>query len=136
MKKFLLLTFIISFNTMAGPSRAPAVEPKICNLNISTTTVEVVNGQSIEVEKPIKDAQAELCKAVKQCMYSADEDKMEGLKNLEAIACNNIPMKSVTIKNPSSIIDPSYNGKRDPKKDSVTTTSVTTETEQTTATPK
>ena len=100
---------------MAENSRSPAVLDGSCDLNISTTTTEIIKGRSVEIEKPISQAQKELCLEVRKCMNSAEEEKMPSLKNLEAVACSNTMMKSVTIKNPASILEPGFNGRRDAK---------------------
>jgi hypothetical protein len=116
MKKLtLLITFIIATSTFAENSRSPAVLDGTC--------------KEISTERAVSDILKDQCKAVKKCMFSANEEDMDELKSLEAVACNN-NMNAVTTKTPGSTIDKNFNGRRKAKFDSheqpsIQTTTVT-----------
>lgn len=117
MKKIILLTFILSLNVHAENSRSPAVLDGTCNTDVPTTTTAVVNGKEVITERAVADILKDQCKAVKKCMYSANEEDMDELKSLEAVACNN-NMSAVTTKTPGAVIDKNFDGKRKAKFDS------------------
>lgn len=117
MKKFILLTLLISFNTHAENSRSPAVLDGSCNLDIATTVTSVVDGKQVVTEKPISQVQKEQCVEVRKCMNSAGDGEIEELKSLEAVACSNT-LNAVTTKTPGNIIDKNYDGKRKAKAES------------------
>ena len=70
-----LFFLLFSTLTFAGTSRVPAVLEASCDLNVTDTN------------KPLIEIHQEQCKRVHQCMNSADDDEMPGLKKLEALAC-------------------------------------------------
>ncbi|MBC7712742.1 MAG: hypothetical protein H7177_05360 [Rhizobacter sp.] len=117
MKNILLLTFIISISAHAENSRSPAVLDGTCNTDVPTTVTTVVNGKEVVTDRAVADILKDQCKAVKKCMYSANEEDMDELKSLEAVACNN-NMNAVTTKTPGAVIDKNYDGKRKAKFDS------------------
>ncbi len=117
MKKFILITLLISFHTHAENSRSPAVLDGSCNLDIATTVTTVVDGKQVVKEKPIAQVQKEQCIEVRKCMNSALDGEMEELKSLEAVACSNT-LNPVTTKTPGNIIDKNYDGKRKAKAES------------------
>lgn len=117
MKKLILITLLISFNTHAENSRSPAVLDGSCNLDIPTTITTVIDGKHVVTEKPIAQVQKEQCSEVRKCMNSALDGEMEELKSLEAVACNNT-LNAVTTKTPGNIIDKNYDGKRKAKAES------------------
>ncbi len=114
MKVLLLLPFIFSLSAFAENSRSPAVLDGSCNLNIPTTMKIVVNGKENIIERPIEDVLKDQCKEVKKCMNSAEEEEMEELKSLEAVACKNT-LNAVTTKTPSMPVDKNFDGKRKAK---------------------
>jgi hypothetical protein len=130
MKKLtLLITFIIATSTFAENSRSPAVLDGTCNTDVPTSVTTIVNGKEISTERAVSDILKDQCKAVKKCMFSANEEDMDELKSLEAVACNN-NMNAVTTKTPGSTIDKNFNGRRKAKFDSheqpsIQTTTVT-----------
>lgn len=77
----ILINLFFIFNTQAadvsGISRSPAVLANTCDLNVSTENLTL-----IEIHK-------EQCKRVRQCMNSAPDEEMPGLKKLESLACKN-----------------------------------------------
>lgn len=114
MSKFLLLTFIFSsFSAFAENSRSPAVLPG-CNLPVSITYNEIVNGKIVVKEKSVQQVQKEQCLEARNCMNSADEEDMKDLKDLEAAACSNV-LKAVTTKVPGNVLDKNFDGKREAK---------------------
>ncbi len=115
MKKIILFTFVISFNSFAENSRKPAVLDGTCNLNIPTTITTIVNGKEIVTDRSIEDVLKDQCIEVKKCMYSADDLEMDDLKSLEAVACNN-NMSAVTTKTPGPVVEnKNFDGKRKAK---------------------
>lgn len=74
----------------------------------------VVNGKENIIERPIEDVLKDQCKEVKKCMNSAEEEEMEELKSLEAVACKNT-LNAVTTKTPSMPVDKNFDGKRKAK---------------------
>lgn len=60
------------------------------------------------------EVQKEQCKEVKKCMNSAEEEEMEELKSLEAVACSNT-LSAVTTKTPGPVVDKNFDGKRKAK---------------------
>ena len=114
MNKFLLFTFILSFCAHAENSRSPAVLDGSCNLNIATTYKVVENGKETIKEKDPMDVLKEQCQEVRKCMNSAEEEEMDELKSLEAVACNNT-LNAVTTKTPGPVIDKNFDGKRKAK---------------------
>ena len=114
MNKFLLFTFILSFSAHAENSRSPAVLDGSCNLDIPTTYKVVINGKEVVKEKDAMEVQKEQCKEVKKCMNSAEEEEMEELKSLEAVACSNT-LSAVTTKTPGPVVDKNFDGKRKAK---------------------
>ena len=58
-------------------SRAPAVLDNSCDLNVATDN------------KPLIEVHRDLCKKVRDCMGSAPDEDLAGLKKLEALACKN-----------------------------------------------
>lgn len=114
MKVLLLLPFIFSLSAFAEPSRSPAVLDGSCNLNIPTSMKIMVNGKESVIDRPIEDVLKDQCKEVKKCMNSAEDDEMEELKSLEAVACNNT-LNAVTTKTPGVRVDKNFDGKRKAK---------------------
>lgn len=110
----LVLPFLFSLNALAENSRSPAVLDGSCNLNIPTTMKIIANGKESVIERPIEDVLKDQCKEVKKCMNSADDDEMEELKSLEAVACNNT-LNAVTTKTPGIAVDKNFDGKRKAK---------------------
>lgn len=117
MNKLVLFTFILSCSAFAENSRSPAVLDGSCNLNIPTTYKVMVNGKEVEKEKDTMEVLKEQCKEVRKCMNSAEEEEMEELKSLEAVACNNT-LNAVTTKTPGPVIDKNFDGKRKAKPES------------------
>jgi hypothetical protein len=104
MKKFILLTFLFSLSTtQAENSRAPAVLDGTCQLKVDLSKF-----------KNAEEAQIAHCKAVRQCMYSAPDEQMPMLKNLEAAACSNT-LKVMAPQVPTLPKEPSFDGKRKAK---------------------
>lgn len=117
MKKFLtLLIFILSINGHAENSRSPAVLDGTCNTNVETTFIKIVDGKEISLERPVADILKDQCMAVKKCMFSSNDEDMDELKSLEAVACNN-NMNAVTTKTPGTVIEKNFDGKRKAKFD-------------------
>ncbi len=117
MKKTLILfTFILSANSYAENSRSPAVLDGTCNTDVPTTVSAMIDGKEIVSERPVADILKDQCKAVKKCMFSANEEDMDELKSLEAVACNN-NMNAVTTKTPGAVVDKNFDGKRKAKFD-------------------
>ena len=114
MKKLLITTLFLTFNTHAEISRSPAVLDGSCNLDIATTVTTVVDGKHVVKEKPIEQVQKEQCVQVKKCMNSAVDEEMEELKSLAAVACSNT-LAAVNTKTPGNIVDKNYDGKRKAK---------------------
>jgi len=115
MKKLILLTFILSFNSYAENSRSPAVLDGSCNLNIPLTVKTIVDGKEVVKDREIKDILSEQCKEVRKCMNSAGDDEIDDLKSLEAVACNN-SLNAVTTKTPGAVIeDKNFDGSRSAK---------------------
>lgn len=98
----------------AANSRAPAVLDGTCNTNVPTTVTVVVNGKEVVSERAVSDILKDQCVAVKKCMYSADDEAMEELKSLEAVACHS-NMSAVTTKTPGQDVDKNYDGQRKAK---------------------
>jgi hypothetical protein len=112
MKRLILLTFILSFNSYAENSRSPAVLDGSCNLNIPLTTKSIIDGKEIVKDREIQDVLKEQCKEVRKCMNSAGDDEIDDLKKLEAVACNN-SLSAVTTKTPGAVIkDENFDGNR------------------------
>ena len=120
-KKLLIFTFIITFNSFAENSRSPAVLDGSCNLDIATTYSVMEAGKEVTKDKSIEEVQKEQCLVVRKCMFSADEDEMDELKSLEAVACSNT-LRAVTTKTPGVVIDKNFNGKRKAKPNPLTDT--------------
>ncbi|MBC7429533.1 MAG: hypothetical protein H7336_13025 [Bacteriovorax sp.] len=116
MKKIIFLTFILSISAHAVNSRSPAVLDGTCNTNVPTTITTLVNGKELVTERAVSDILKDQCKAVKICMYSANDEDMDELKSLEAVACNN-NMSAVTTKTPGQVVDKNFDGKRKAKFD-------------------
>lgn len=114
MNKCLLFTFMLSFSALAENSRSPAVLDGSCNLDIPTTYKVIVGDKEVVKEKDPLEVQREQCKEVRKCMNSAEEEEMEELKSLEAVACSNT-LSAVTTKTPGPIIDKNFDGKRKAK---------------------
>jgi hypothetical protein len=114
MKMLLVLPFIFSLSAFAENSRSPAVLDGSCNLNIPTTMKVMVNGKESVIDRPIEDVLKDQCKEVKKCMNSAEDEEMEELKSLEAVACNNT-LNAVTTKTPGMVVDKNFDGKRKAK---------------------
>lgn len=130
MKKTLILfIFTLSGSSHAENSRSPAVLDGTCNTNVPTTVSTIVNGKEVVSERAISDILKDQCKEVKKCMFSADEEDMDELKSLEAVACNN-NMNAVTTKTPGAVVDKNFDGKRkakfDPSEKPTQTTQQTT----------
>ncbi len=74
----------------------------------------IVNGKESVIDRPIEDVLKDQCKEVKKCMNSAEDEEMEELKSLEAVACNNT-LNAVTTKTPGMAVDKNFDGKRKAK---------------------
>ena len=116
MKIFILFTFIISGSSYAENSRSPAVLDGTCNTDVPTTISAMIDGKEVVSERSVSDILKDQCKAVKKCMYSADEKDMDELKSLEAVVCNN-NMNAVTTKTPGIVVEKNFDGKRKAKFD-------------------
>lgn len=117
MKKRLLhsLFFIfLSFNAFAEPSRAPAILDTSCNFDIPTTITEIIDGKKIIKERSVEVVQKELCKAVRDCMGSAPDERMDELKGREVAACSNT-IKAITTRVPAVKPESGYDGQRNAK---------------------
>ena len=110
------MTFLYTLTAQAENSRAPAVMDGTCNTDVPTTVSEMINGKEVVSERAVADILKDQCKAVKKCMYSANEEDMDELKSLEAVACNN-NMNAVTTKTPGAVVDKNFDGKRKAKFD-------------------
>jgi hypothetical protein len=117
MKKLILFTLLLSINTHAENSRSPAVLDGACNTNVPTTITKMVNGKMQTTERELADILIDQCREVKKCMFSAEEEEMDELKSLEAVACNN-NMNAVTTKTPGVVVEKNFDGKRKSKFDS------------------
>ena len=120
-KKLFIFTFIITFSSYAENSRSPAVLDGSCNLDIATTYKVIVAGKEVTKDKSIEEVQKEQCSVVRKCMFSAEEDEMDELKSLEAVACSNT-IQAVTTKTPGPVIDKNFDGKRKAKPNPLTDT--------------
>ncbi len=121
--KATLLLFILffTFSSQAENSRSPAVLDGVCNTSVATTLSVMVDGAEVVTERAVADILKDQCKAVKKCMFSANEEDMDELKSLEAVACNN-NMNAVTTKTPGPVVDKNFDGKRKAKFESTPTT--------------
>lgn len=104
MKTIIVYTLIAlsSFSAMAENSRSPAVLDNNCNLDIPTA------------DKGPEQVQKELCKEVRKCMASAEDEDMAELKALEEVACNS-KLTAINTKTPTLTADKNFDGKRKPK---------------------
>lgn len=117
MKTFLTtFTFILALSAQAENSRSPAVLDGTCNTDVPTSITAIINGKEVVSERPVADILKDQCKAVKKCMFSANEEDMDELKSLEAVACNN-NMSAVTTKTPGNVVEKNFDGKRKAKFD-------------------
>jgi hypothetical protein len=82
MKKLFCLIFFFSFTAFAENSRSPAVLDGSCNTDVPTTVSEMINGKEVVSERAVADILKDQCKAVKKCMYSANEEDMDELNDL------------------------------------------------------
>lgn len=114
MNKIVLFTFMVSFSVHAENSRSPAVLDGSCNLDIPTTYKVVINGKEVVKEKDAMEVQKEQCREVRKCMNSAEEEEMDELKSLEAVACSNT-LQAITTKTPGPVVDKNFDGKRKAK---------------------
>lgn len=87
---------------MAENSRSPAVLDNSCNLDIPTG------------DKSPEQVQKDLCKEVRKCMASAEEEEMPELKSLEEVACSS-KLTAINTKTPTLVADKNFDGKRKPK---------------------
>ena len=99
MKKLTLLTFLLSFTIQAENYRAPAVLDGTCQLKTERKSF-----------KSDEEFQIARCKAVRQCMNSAEEEDMPNLKNLEAAECS-YTLKVLPPQVPTLPKDPGYDGR-------------------------
>jgi hypothetical protein len=114
MKKILILFTFISLNSWAEPNRKPAVLDTSCNFDIPTSTTEIIDGLEVIKEKPVEVVSKELCKAVRDCMGSAPDERMAELKGREEAACSN-KITAVTTRAPAVEADPNFDGNRNAK---------------------
>ncbi len=116
MKKVFFIFTFISINAFAEPRRAPAVLDTSCNFDIPTTISVMINGQKVEQEKSVELVQKELCKAVRDCMGSAPDERMAELKGREEAACSN-KITALTTRVPAVVNDEGFDGSRNAKPD-------------------
>ena len=135
MKKLILFTLLLSIKAYAENSRSPAVLDGTCNTNVPTTITTIVNGKEQTTERELADILSDQCREVKKCMFSANEEDMDELKSLEAVACNN-NMNAVTTKTPGAEVDKNFDGKRKAKFDSSENQTTTRQVITPTAVPK
>ncbi len=109
-----MLFTLISLNSWAEQNRQPAVLDTSCNFDIPTTTTEIINGLEVTKEKSVEVVSKELCRAVRDCMGSAPDERMAELKGREEAACSN-KISAVTTRAPAVVSEPNYDGNRNAK---------------------
>lgn len=115
MKQLFLFAFILFFNSARGEnSRSPAVLDGTCNIAVATTFTKIKDGKEVVFERSLHEILKDQCIAIKKCMFSANDEEMDDLKNLEAMACNN-NLNAITTRTPGAVVDKHFNGKRKEK---------------------